>query len=395
MRTADVFSFLFITLLIITKASSHLDNGSSASEWEGLLSSASNDPSIDHTDEDHQQFTAGFSSLDGMLQWAIGHSDPATLKEKSNHVQSLSSDDIMERQTQIKDLMGKLRTPSDGELMKIAIADLNNSSIISLEDHQRALDELLILVEPIHNANDLDKLGGLIAVIQGLYDSHSNIRITSAWIIGKACQNNPLVQNQALGHGCLPKLMKMVKSRDSEEGGKALYAVSSLIRNNDGGQQIFYAENGELMVQDIISNFSIDGRLRKKAMYLVADLVDYKLEHMDNLNTPFFSNHLLLKSIVNHMSSSDPDLQEKALLAIRSLITLDYIEAVMLKDVCNLDVSLELMRQQLEHFMIVEDQKDFAIDMEILRRDVDVIFQKKLLLEKRSTKQEFAAISSV
>lgn len=182
MRTADVFSFLFITLLIITKASSHLDNGSSASEWEGLLSSASNDPSIDHTDEDHQQFTAGFSSLDGMLQWAIGHSDPATLKEKSNHVQSLSSDDIMERQTQIKvkkkklsprslacdgqmiyyissilfqDLMGKLRTPSDGELMKIAIADLNNSSIISLEDHQRALDELLILVEPIHNANGM------------------------------------------------------------------------------------------------------------------------------------------------------------------------------------------------------------------------------------------------
>lgn len=45
---------------------------------------------------------------------------------------------------------------------------------------------------------DLDKLGGLIAVIQGLYDSHSNIRITSAWIIGKACQNNPLVQNQVI-----------------------------------------------------------------------------------------------------------------------------------------------------------------------------------------------------
>lgn len=66
-----------------------------------------------------------------------------------------------------------------------------------------------------------------------------------------------------------------------------------------------------LFLQDIISNFSIDGRLRKKAMYLVADLADYKLENMDNLNTPFFSNHLLLKSIVDHMSSSDLDLQEK------------------------------------------------------------------------------------
>ena len=42
--------------------------------------------------------------------------------------------------------------PSDAELMQTAIADLNNSST-SLEDRQRALDELLILVEPIDNAN--------------------------------------------------------------------------------------------------------------------------------------------------------------------------------------------------------------------------------------------------
>jgi nucleotide exchange factor SIL1 len=48
--------------------------------------------------------------------------------------------------------MEKLKMPSDADLMKIAIADLNNSSI-SLEDRQRALEELLILVEPIDNAN--------------------------------------------------------------------------------------------------------------------------------------------------------------------------------------------------------------------------------------------------
>lgn len=42
--------------------------------------------------------------------------------------------------------------PSDADLMKIAIADLNNSSI-SLEDRHRALQELLVLVEPIDSAN--------------------------------------------------------------------------------------------------------------------------------------------------------------------------------------------------------------------------------------------------
>lgn len=42
--------------------------------------------------------------------------------------------------------------PSDAQLMQIAIDDLNNSSL-SLEDRERALKELLILVEPIDNAN--------------------------------------------------------------------------------------------------------------------------------------------------------------------------------------------------------------------------------------------------
>jgi len=48
--------------------------------------------------------------------------------------------------------MEKLKMPSYADLMKIAIADLKNSSV-SLEDRQRALQELLVLVEPIDNAN--------------------------------------------------------------------------------------------------------------------------------------------------------------------------------------------------------------------------------------------------
>lgn len=51
-----------------------------------------------------------------------------------------------------QELMEKLKIPSDAQLMQIAIDDLNNSSL-SLEDHHRALEELLILVEPIDNAN--------------------------------------------------------------------------------------------------------------------------------------------------------------------------------------------------------------------------------------------------
>lgn len=54
--------------------------------------------------------------------------------------------------TSLQELMEMLKMPSDAELMNTAIADLNNSSV-SLEDRERALQELLVLVEPIDNAN--------------------------------------------------------------------------------------------------------------------------------------------------------------------------------------------------------------------------------------------------
>jgi hypothetical protein len=42
----------------------------------------------------------------------------------------------------------------------------------------------------------MDKLGGLVAVIKELEDIESEIRTTSAWVLGKASQNNAFVQNQ-------------------------------------------------------------------------------------------------------------------------------------------------------------------------------------------------------
>lgn len=55
--------------------------------------------------------------------------------------------------------------------------------------------------------------------------------------------------SQVLELGALSKLMKMVKSSFIEEAVKALYTVSSLIRNNLAGQEMFYVEAGDLMLQ--------------------------------------------------------------------------------------------------------------------------------------------------
>ncbi|KAH9603010.1 hypothetical protein KSS87_017494 [Heliosperma pusillum] len=328
---------------------------------------------------ENDELDGGFSSLEGMLQWAIGHSDPAKLKESAENVQRqrMSDDELKKRQVELQELMEKLKMPSDAELMKIAINDLNNSSV-SVEDRLRALEELLLLVEPIDNANDLDKLGGLNAVARQLDNVDPDVRKLAAWVLGKASQNNPVVQQQVLELGMLGKLIKMVKSDFTEEATKALYAVSAVIRNNVNAQEAFYAEAGDLMLKDILSNSAVDVRLRRKCVFLVGDLAESQLENGHKAKLPFFSDHVFLNAVVNLTFSDDLDLQEKALVAIKNLLELRVSEASVFKELCALDKALETMRLQLQQVMEDETRRDYAMDVEILRREVELIFYKKL-----------------
>ncbi|KAJ0986272.1 hypothetical protein J5N97_004628 [Dioscorea zingiberensis] len=121
-------------------------------------------------------------------------------------------------------------------------------------DMLHALNELFLLVlEPIYNANDHDRLGGLVAVVQGLHDSEPEIQTSFAWILGNACQNNAIVQKHILQHGALTKLLKM---------------------------ELFFFENGELVLRDIMRNFSVDIRVHKKVVLLVLDLADSQLTNV-------------------------------------------------------------------------------------------------------------------
>lgn len=63
--------------------------------------------------------------------------------------------------------------------------------------------------------------------------------------------------SQVLELGVMSKLLKMVKSNFTEEAIKALYAVSAVIRNNAYGQELFYAEAGDLMLQ-------VDGKRQRE-----------------------------------------------------------------------------------------------------------------------------------
>ncbi|KAK3003599.1 hypothetical protein RJ639_019845 [Escallonia herrerae] len=318
---------------------------STAKEEGDLVRKAEADESAAAVLNDEDDFHGGFSTLDGMLQWAIGHSDPVKIQETAQDVQRLSSDELKKRHAEMKELMEKLKRPSVAQLMQIALDELRNSSL-PMEDRRRALQDLLVLVEPIDNAIDLHKLGGLAVVMGELNNLDAEIRTTSAWIL--------------------------------EEAIKALYAVSALIRNNLDGQQLFHAGAGEVMLQKILRNSSIDSRLRRKAVFLVADLVECQIEIRNEADLQFFSTPSFLNSVVDLIASTDLDLQEKALFIIKNLIQLGSTKALVLKDFCGLDGALERMRLQLQQLMVEEEQAEYAIDVESLRREVEVLFIGKL-----------------
>ncbi|KAL9386761.1 hypothetical protein Peur_019885 [Populus x canadensis] len=332
-----VLRFLLASAVILTAAtviSGERVNETSATADDYLSAGADVD--------DHDDLDGEFSSLDGVLRCAIGHSDPAKLKESAEDVQRLSASELQKRQLEIKDL--------------------------------------LILVEPLDNANDLNKHGGLAIVIQEFNHPDPDIRRLSAWVLGKAYQNNPVVQKQILELGALTKLIKMVNSISIEEAIKALYAVSALIQNNLSGQELFYAEAGDTMLQvpKILSNSSSDIRLHRKAVFLVVDLVECQLENLARAESPFFRNCFFLKSVVDLTASTDLDLQEKALVAIKNLLQLKTTEALIFKDFCDLNGSLVRMRQQLLDLMASADHRDYAVDLENLRGEVELIFHEKL-----------------
>ncbi|KAK7291575.1 hypothetical protein RIF29_06832 [Crotalaria pallida] len=374
-----LFIFLLLSAVASAAATAAAVTGTNNNNTPGgLVWSTATDESDLAPPSDESDSDGGFSSLDSMLQWAISHSDPEQLKESAQNQQRLLPIELQKRQMEIKEVMEKIKMPSDAELMKIAINDLNNLSL-SLEDRYRALEELLELVEPIDNANDLNKLGGLLAVTRELNHSDPGIRTVAAWILGKASQNNPVVQHQVLELGVLSRLMNMVKSNSVEEANKAIYAISALIQNNLASQELFYAEAGGLMLRDILRNVNLDIRLRRKAVLLLTGLAEYQLENVDRDEPPFFNDKDLLKSVVDLTASTDLDLQEKALAAIKSLLQLRTTEALIFKDFCALDDALNRMMKLLQDLMADESQRDYVTDVESLRSEVVNIFHQKLV----------------
>lgn len=72
------------------------------------------------------------------------------------------------------------------------------------------------------------------------------------------------------------------------------------------------------------------------------------------------------------------DVNLQALIALKNLLLLRTTKAQVLREFCGLDVALERMRVKLEVLMEEEDHRDYAMDVESLRNQVELIFHERL-----------------
>lgn len=77
------------------------------------------------------------------------------------------------------------------------------------------------------------------------------------------------------------------------------------------------------------------------------------------------------------ISAPDLDLEEKALLAVRSLLQLTSADASDLQKFSGLDDTLDALRVQLDELTSQEERREYALEVEILRREVQIMFQQK------------------
>jgi len=196
---------------------------------------------------------AGGAAMQQMLNWAINNSDPERLKELTLKYK--------ENNLTIKDVYGQDMIDAlfvnEGSVLKemsTNIADFANASVTD-DDLENSLTRLQELVEQVDNAGNLHRNGGLKPLLElGVSDAlvssqpvevtrSESVRSLALWTLGVAVQNNAPVQEELLGIGGLPLLIRRLPvctggingqgDAGSEYCGKLIFAISGLVKNNE------------------------------------------------------------------------------------------------------------------------------------------------------------------
>ncbi|CAK9440191.1 uncharacterized protein LODBEIA_P42910 [Lodderomyces beijingensis] len=164
--------------------------------------------------------------------------------------------------------------PDEAALMKESLHVATNPKVDE-KDKVIALENFEMLIENLDNANNIDNLG-LWGQIVGLLSDNSaasQLRVLACGIVGVAVQNNPKSQEAFGKTKGLEALIEIASTtKDKQLQLKALYAISSFIRNYKPGYEEFDKLNGWKLVQFGENNNgnSIDAKYDLRVLSLVS-----------------------------------------------------------------------------------------------------------------------------
>lgn len=190
--------------------------------------------------------------MEKLLQWSIANaSGDKEARERAGQLdpkllEQLFSGGVADDPTLMK------------QSMQVILAD-----DVDVETKLVALDNFEMLIEKLDNANNIENMKLWDPLLAALNDESGEIRAAVLSIIGTSVQNNKPSQDNFLKHkGGLRKVIDLAenKTEPNEVRVKALYALSSLIRNH-GEMAKEFAENKGL---DIIPTFLNDNEAKSK-----------------------------------------------------------------------------------------------------------------------------------
>jgi len=251
-----------------------------------------------------------------------------------------------------------IKIHSESELLANLIEKYKKSSIV---EKLSLLYDIEYLVHSIDVAQDLVKLDGINLLLPDLNSTNSYLRAQIAFTIGSAMNANPKVQVEVLKNGALHKLLLLLRYDSSiNVKKKALFAISSLVRQFPSAQKALIQEYGGLSIfANLFKNTNMNSiNLSAKVITLLNDLlIEHQLTAKYATNDQFSQiklqqyqeielNRALIEEgfcdlVPQLLNSPDNDVREKTIEAMNSFLFLCK------KEFKN---SLEVLKQISLHF---------------------------------------------
>ncbi|XP_060088960.1 nucleotide exchange factor SIL1 isoform X2 [Heteronotia binoei] len=300
--------------------------------------------------------------------------------------ESMKVDDTLEQKAHQEDVRQRFRSieklkeefmelnmqlETDFEIMSKLINRFN-STTSTLEEKIAALYDLEYYVHQVDNAKDLLSLGGLQLLINGLNSTEPLLKEYSSFVLGAALSSNPRVQVAAVDGGALQKLLLILATDQLlAVKKKALFALSSILRNFPYAQQQFLRLGGLQILRDLCTENGME-TLHIRIVTLLYDLMVEKLllkesqdddDHMQERGQQYSKVNLgpaILEqgwcTIVSDLLKlpKEHDTREKVLQTMHVLLAFcrdNY------KGDHSLDQTLSLLRREYEE-LAAEEQKE-------------------------------------